>query len=175
MSRQKNKSKNRLSKAQLDTNKKISSLKTMYFNRFLMVRYILAVMVFANFFLAYLCWPAFTSIAAGIMLVLSIGPMWEMGKMYGHTEPAVRWTRRYYVLQLVINCGFCFLVWAAPMASVFPFFADVLAAKIIASVILAFGAVLCILCLRRLDRIQAGRDKQLARIRFFEEKYRLQI
>lgn len=66
MSRQKNKSKNRLSKAQLDTNKKISSLKTMYFNRFLMVRYILAVMVFANFFLAYLCWPAFTSIAAGI-------------------------------------------------------------------------------------------------------------
>lgn len=165
----------KLSKTQLDRNKKISSLKTMYFNRFLMVRYILAVMVFANFFLAYLCWGTFTGIAALVLMILGILPMWEMGKMYGHTDPSVRWTRRYYLIQLVFNCGLTLVIWMAPMESVLPFFADVLAAKIIATLVLMFGGVLCVLCLRRLDRISAGKDKQLARIRFFEDKYRLQI
>ncbi|WP_285944510.1 hypothetical protein, partial [Faecalibaculum rodentium] len=82
---------------------------------------------------------------------------------------------RYYMVQLVFNCGLCLVCWMAPMSSVLPFFADVVAARILATVLLAAGGVLCVLCLRRLDKIEAGRDKQLARIRFFEEKYRLQI
>lgn len=61
------KNKQKLSQSQLDRNKKISSLKTMYFNRFLMVRYILAVMVFASFFLAFLSWQTFTGYAAAAL------------------------------------------------------------------------------------------------------------
>lgn len=169
------KNKQKLSQSQLDRNKKISSLKTMYFNRFLMVRYILAVMVFASFFLAFLSWQTFTGYAAAALLVFAALPMWELGNMYGKAEPSVKWTRRYYMVQLVFNCGLCLVCWMAPMSSVLPFFADVSAARILATVLLAAGGVLCVLCLRRLDKIEAGRDKQLARIRFFEEKYRLQI
>ena len=108
------KNKQKLSQSQLDRNKKISSLKTMYFNRFLMVRYILAVMVFASFFLAFLSWQPFTGYAAAALLVFAALPMWELGNMYGKAEPSVKWTRRYYMVQLVFNCGLCLVCWMAP-------------------------------------------------------------
>ena len=76
-----------------------TSLKTLYFNRFMLIRYSLAIFFFANFFLAYLCWPAPTGIAGVGLLIFSILPCWEMGKMYGQKTPEYKLTKLFFILR----------------------------------------------------------------------------
>lgn len=152
-----------------------ASLKSMYYNRFLMVRYCLAVFFFADFFWGVLSWGTLAGCLGIGLVVLGIMPVWEMGKMYGVTEPARNWTRMYFRLQLVISLAVCVLVWTSPMQSIYPFFNETALTKTIGFLLPLCGVLMSWLCVRRISKIDQGCDRQLQRIQFFETKYNLHI
>ncbi len=152
-----------------------TSLKTLYFNRFMLIRYSLAIFFFANFFVAYLCWPSATGIAGAALLIFSILPCWEMGKMYGQKAPGYKMTKLFFLLQWVFNLVLIFMLAMQPTSEVFPFLNDGNDAKITALVVLVIGFALASWCNFRFYQIDRNLDKTYRRIEFFESKYRLRF
>lgn len=152
-----------------------TSLKTLYFNRFMLIRYSLAVFFFANFFVAYLCWPELTGIGGAALLICSILPCWEMGKMYGQKVVKYGATKLFFCLQWVFNLVCMFMLAMQPTSQVFPFLNDGDTAKLVALGALVIGFALASWCLYRFYLIDRNLDKTYRRIEFFESKYRLRF
>lgn len=152
-----------------------TSLKSMYFNRFMLIRYSLAVFFFSNFFVAYLCWPKLTGIGGAALLIAAILPCWEMGKMYGQKVVKYGATKLFFGLQWIFNLVCIFMLAMQPTSQVFPFLNDGDTAKLVALGVLAIGFALASLCLYRFYLIDRNMDKTYRQIKFFETKYRLRF
>lgn len=152
-----------------------TSMKSLYFNRFLLARYSLAIFFFANFFLAYLCFPEIAGIGAVGMLIMSILPIWEMGKMYGEKTPKYKMTKYFFVLQWFFNLILIFMTALQPVSKTFPFLTDISTSRIVMLVVLVIGLALATFVLYRFYQIDRNVDKAYRRIEFFEKKYRLHI
>lgn len=157
----------------LDKNRKQQSLQSMYFNRFLVVRYMLAIFVFANFAWCYLSWGELGGYIGLAMLILAALPMFEMGRMHAKTNGSFKWTWLYFNLQWLLNLILCVLVWVAPMKYSFSFLTDIILARGIGFGISLIGLIMATIVNIRLRKIDMRTDKQLERIRFFENKYRI--
>lgn len=168
MAKQGRKTEDKLQKSRRET-----SLKTLYFNRFMLIRYSLAIFFFANFFLAYLCWPEVAGIGGAGLIIMSILPMWEMGKMYGDKNPKYKMTKYLFILQWFFNLILIVMTAAQPVSKTFPFLNDGTDARIVMLVILVVGFALATWVLFRFYQIDHNIDKTFRRIEFFEKKYHL--
>lgn len=148
-----------------------ASLRSLYVNRFLLIRYSLAAFFFSNFFLAYLAWPSLTGICAAILFAASLKPCWEMVSLYGEKKVKYTWTRHFFQIQWVFITGCLVLLFTIPTEQLFPFLNNSFQAKAVSASFLTTGFILATLSLRRFGQIQAGTDKTLQKIRFFEKKY----
>lgn len=152
-----------------------ASIRSLYMNRFLLIRYSLATFFFSNFLLAYLAWPGLTGIAAAFLFAASLYPCWQMGTIYGKKKVNATWTRRFFQLQWVFLTGALVLLFTMPVDQLFPFLNNSLQARSTAAAALGIGWILATLSLRRFGQIEAGTDKTWQRIQFFEKKYGIQI
>lgn len=160
---------------QLLRNRRIASMKTLYFNRFILARYSLAIFFFSNFLLAYLCFPEIAGIGAVGMLIMAILPIWEMGKMYGEVAPKYKMTKYFFVLQWFFNLILIFMTALQPVSQTFPFLTDISTSRIVMLVVLVIGLALVTFVLYRFYQIDRNVDKAYRRIEFFEKKYRMHI
>lgn len=172
--RVKAKNKSTVSRDEYTKQKQKASIKSMYFNRLLMVRYFLAIFVFSNFAWTYLNWGSFIGTVGLFLLVLALFPAFEMAKAYGKHDPALKGTWVYFILQFLLCLVMCVMIWTAPVSFLFTFMTETTLSRVLGFGISLIGLVLSFLVLRRLYRVQAGADKQLQRILFFENKYNLQ-
>lgn len=164
--------KKKTNKIDMNTRRK-ATLESMKFNRFLMVRYWLAVFLFSNFTWTYLAWGSLGGWISLILLLVAIPAMLEMGSIYYNPDPKYKWTRMFYWMQLVVCASMCIFPWIAPLQFFFPFFEDILAAKFIVLGINALGLTFAVLVVRRLSKIDKGIDKQNQRIQFLATKYKV--
>lgn len=149
------------------------SIKYMYFSRYLMVRYSVTIMLFANLFWLVFCLPyhdiaLLGIIIAAVMTIYTIVVAIEqLTKMHDRT-PDIPMTRIYFWVQLAVNVILA-LIELSPMGrNVFPFVTTD-SSKWLMEVFLLAGILICIVCEIRIRNINKGRDRYKRVINTFEK------
>lgn len=156
--------------ADFEAKKHDMSVRSMYFSRYLMIRYFSAAFVFANLFwlIFAVCYQDIIAIIlSGVLFVLLIAGSVEQASKWHRKDTDLKITTFYYGLQLIANI-FLAVVCYLPIGKVFfPFMTNTDVANIIFTILIV-GVLGCILVLRRIKNIQNGRDRYLRAIKTFE-------
>lgn len=155
----------------VEEKKKADSIKYLYFSRYLMVRYIVVVFLFANlFWLLILCqyqkWLGVT--VSGIMTILvAIAAIEQLTKMHNR-QLDVPLTRYYFWIQLVVNLILLCCVFSPIKKQLFPFVTNKNSVYLICAFLLV-GIFLVYICERRIHNIRVGKDRYNSAIKTFEK------
>lgn len=169
------KDKKRKSQADIDRQKKRNALKNMYFNRYLMVRYFLAILLFSNFYWALYTWGSWIFVIPAVMLILAVTPCFENIRSYGETAANMKGTKRYYKAQLAVNACLIVLCFTPMFKETMPFLNDTLNSRILACTIFLIGFILSNASYQRLKKIDINNDKQYFRIKQYEKAINLHL
>ena len=152
--------------------RKENSLKSTYFNRYLMLRYSLAAMFFGNLYwllVQLFNWTLYAVIPI-VLLILSILAIAEQFKMYGTKEVYLSKTRLFFNLQSIVQLLLIALVLCTDQISIiFPVFTTKLTSKLFVAFLLGLGLLISILNLQRIKLITEGRDRALLRLQQLEK------
>ncbi|HFE9850358.1 TPA: hypothetical protein ACGBG5_001208 [Enterococcus faecalis] len=158
-------------KKALNLNRKKLSLKTMYFNRYLFVRYLSA-----GFFFINLYWLIALFLVQGKMifipalLILSILPaVFEQAKLYSTPQNITPRTRGYYWLQLIVNVGLLLATFTPLFQVLFPFMKQGINGRTFIVAVLLIGCFLCLWIQHRLRDISSNNDKHYQCIKQYEK------
>lgn len=156
----------------IEQNRKKLSIKSMYFNRYLLVRYVSALFFFTNIYWLISLLLSDSSlyiIPLGLIIVLLFSVA-EQVKMFGkHTNNAKYTNYSFMILfftNIVLIIPTCF---SSSFNQLYPFLLVQEKSKIFVLVILTFGILLSALILYRLYRIKHNEDKHYERIQQYEE------
>ncbi|SES10580.1 hypothetical protein [Salipaludibacillus aurantiacus] len=156
----------------IEKNKKELSLKSMYFNRYLMVRYASALFFFTNlyWFVSLVMSQSALFVLPLILLVVLIISIAEQVKVYSdHTNDA-KYTRYCYKTLLVTNVILLLPVYfSSSFTQLYPFLINESRSKLMIFFILMTGILLSTQILRRLNKIKHNEDKHYKRIKQYEE------
>ncbi|API92142.1 MULTISPECIES: hypothetical protein [Virgibacillus] len=156
----------------MEQNRKKLSIKSMYFNRYLLIRYVSAL-----FFFTHLYWLIsmfmsgstlfFIPLMLIIALVISIA---EQVKIYSnHTNNAKR-TKYCFIMLLLTNVTLILSVcFSSIFTHLYPFLFNQDKTRILVLVILFIGILLSVFVLYRLNQIKHNEDKHFKRIKQYEE------
>lgn len=152
------------------------SLKTMYFNRYLLIRYILALFFFTNlyWFLSLLLSDSSLFFIPALLLIFIIISTVEQTKILNnHTNNAV-YTKNCFKLLFFTNICLIFTVYFDfTFQRLYPFLVDKIASKVSVLFVLLAGILLCFFTLQRLYKIKNNKDKQYKRIKEYEKILKL--
>lgn len=159
-------------RAQVEKHRKELSLKSMYFNRYLLVRYVTALFFFTNvYWLISLLMSHsslyFIPLALIILLLISSA---EQVKLYSHHISNAKYTR-YCFMGLLFASGIFLLMtfFTSSFSRLYPFLVAEEKSKIAVLSFLAVGIWLNLLVLYRLKQIRQNEDKHYKRIKKYEE------
>lgn len=153
----------------VDEVRMMTSLKNMYFNRYLMVRYFLALFAFTNFYWLVLTFKTWVMVIPAVLLVLAILPSYEIVKSYSDKKMKAIWTKRYFVAQFWVNVCLIVLVFSPLFKVVFPFALQRMNVQIILALVFIFASIIAYACIHRIHRIDENTDRQYMRIKQFEK------
>ncbi|APX71434.1 hypothetical protein M5C72_11815 [Companilactobacillus allii] len=160
-------------KKDFERNKNKVSIRSMYFNRFLLIRYLTAGYFFANMYwfilLAGYHKPA--AIIPALLLISSIFVIVEQVKKYHDRGNDVPHAFRYYLAQLLVNLIMAGLSYTSMFSEIFPFVRPNGANFMIS--ILIIGALGCLVLERKIYNISNGLDKSLSRIKDYRNSINL--
>ncbi|WP_244833553.1 hypothetical protein [Clostridium sp. BJN0001] len=149
-------------KQKLEARKKEMSLKAMYFNRFLLVRYITAGFFFANLYwfcsliMSYKVW----AIVPGINLIFIVRAVVEQFTMYSSPIDNAKKTILAYKIILGINVMVMVTIFTPLFYGLFPFLQNNNESHQFIIGIIFIGMIFCAIILKRLQRIKNRTDKQ---------------
>ena len=149
--------------------RKVNSIKNMYFNRYLMIRYFLAACIFANFYWMLSVRDNASKLFAIALLIVGSFACLESIRSYGEKKVSMKWTKRFFNYQLITNICLLVIVFTPFFKAVFPFLQDHMTSRIFISCLLIIGLLMCIACRIRLSKIDTNTDKHYARILQFEK------
>ncbi|MDN3954756.1 hypothetical protein [Sporolactobacillus laevolacticus] len=158
-------------KKSLDHKRAKESLKYMYYNRYLLVRYLTAVFFFANLYwllFLLLAHTKFAFIPLTLLVVLVLVAAEQVKLFSDHTNHTPK-TKLYYWFQLLVNLALLPMVFSPMFSELFPFMANTKAAGQLLSVVLFLSILLCLIILRRLHMIRHDQDRHFARIKEYEK------
>lgn len=159
----------------LNQEKKLQSLRTMYFNRFLLIRYFLALFFFADFYWLFLSLGDWTSAVVGALFLLAIVSAFEMFRVMAHPYYDVNWTKYFFRAQAIVSIGFAALLTLMPVHQLLPFFTDTSISRIIGNAFFLTSFGLSIVANKRLEKIATRTDRQHARIENYKKVLRLNL
>lgn len=148
--------------------KNLLTLKSMYFNRYLMVRYALALFLFSNFYWMLFLQKSVLVALPLAMLIFCLYPCYENFKCYGQARPSMRWTRIFFMCQCVVNMFVIVSVFTPLFKTILPVLTDTTISRVFASSVAFIGWFIDLACLRRFRDIKNNEDKQFKRIIEFE-------
>lgn len=143
------------------------TLRNLYFNRFLLIRYLTASFFFANIYWLLALWLSKSMIVVipilllvGLIVVVS-----EQFQLLSKLESNMINTKIYYYIQITINLCLMVTTWTSGFKLFFPFINTLdKNNKFIVDAVLLLGIVLAIIILRRLNKISRNEDAQYTRI-----------
>lgn len=156
---------------QIEDQRKAASLRNMYFNRFLGIRYATALFFFVNLYWGLSLLLAGTKlflIPAALFLFYGSVAIEHMRLYSTHTND-LPITKICYWVQLFLNIGLLILTFTPIFQKLFPFLADTIEARLLLATILLVGCLLCAFVLRRLHNIRQDRDRHFQRIEAYEK------
>lgn len=158
-------------KKALDTDRKKLSLKTMHFNRYLLIRYISAGFFFTNLYwliLLYLSQSRLLFLPLFLIIVILMS-VFEQAKLYSTPTNVVPRTTNYYRLQLIVSTGLLLVTFTPLFSFLFPFMNKGVSGRAFIAVFLLTGCLLCLWIQNRLRNISLNHDKHYQRIKQYEK------
>ncbi|KAB7665828.1 hypothetical protein [Bacillus sp. B1-b2] len=159
-------------RALLEKNRKKQSLKSMYFNRYLLVRYVTALFFFSNLYwlISLVLSDSILYVIPLVLILFLLASFAEQVKIYSSPTNNARYTKYCFTALLVTNV-ICILpvCFSSSFAHLYPFLVNQDKSRILVLTILIFGLLLAAFILRRLDKIRHNDDKHYARIKSYEK------
>ena len=149
-----------------------TSLKTMYFNRFLIIRYVIAGFFFANlyWFFCLMMSHSIWAIIPGSILIILVRSIWEQCIMYSEPIDDAKNTISSFKVIFYINIGLASISFTPLFNELFPFLEDNIQSHLFVLVIAFISLGISFLSLKRLQKIKNRSDKQLKYIKQIEKK-----
>lgn len=165
------------SKEKLENRRQQTSLKTMYFNRFLLIRYITAALFFSNlyWFSALLISNKITVVIPGVILICMTITALEQFTFFNEPRDEAEKTILSYKITLIINVMLLGLIASPLFSELFPFLIKSNKSKGVILSIDTIGIILCVIALKRLQKIREHKDKQYEYAKQFEKTIRVKI
>ncbi|GBG95162.1 hypothetical protein LFYK43_16210 [Ligilactobacillus salitolerans] len=144
-----------------EANQKKQSKETMAFNRYLLLRYMIALFFFLNiYWLVLLIMARKPGFLVPLLLLLASLPViWEQFKKLHDTSNKLPYSKIYYWLQFGVDTVMLVLCATPAFTAFYPFMSAKGKTLIIA--MLALGMMLCMFLERRVKLIEHDRDKYL--------------
>ena len=138
---------------EIERQRRETALKNTFFNRYLLLRYTIALFFFGNIYwlLNQFIRPSFVIVLPITLIVLAILATVEQFRLYGKRDERLKVTQMFIRSQAVIQMGLLVLTWTSQAARFFVF------------VILLLGLGLCLLNLKRIQEIYERKDKAYQR------------
>lgn len=166
---------NKIAKDKLDKRRKETSLKSMYFNRFLLIRYITAVFFFTNLY--WLCSLIMSNtlcaLVPGITFIFIIRSVWEQCTMYSAPIDNAKKTILAYKVILAENVLLMITIFTPLFKELYPFLMNNTKSRGFILFINLIGAILCVISLNRLNKIKDQSDKQFKLVKQYEKKLKI--
>ena len=152
----------RASKEKLEKRRKETSLKTMYFNRFLLIRYITAGFFFVNlyWFFSLLMSRTIWIAVPVVNLIFIIRSVWEQCTMYSTPIDNAKNTILAYKIILSVNIMLVVALFTPLFNELFPFLTNSMKSYEFIFGIIISGIIFCGISLKRLQKIKDRTDKQ---------------
>ena len=146
---------------EIERQRRETALKNTFFNRYLLLRYTIALFFFGNIYwlLNQFIRPSFVIVLPITLIVLAILATVEQFRLYGKRDERLKVTQMFIRSQAVIQMGLLVLTWT----SLFTIFENNQAARFFVFVILLLGLGLCLLNLKRIQEIYERKDKAYQR------------
>ncbi|MDQ0221908.1 hypothetical protein [Streptococcus moroccensis] len=154
----------------LEKRKQDAAIKTMYYNRYFMIRYVTVFFLVINLnwvAILYLMDSPTMMLIPCLLLVFAIRAMWEQYTMYTKDQKKARYTKYFHWTSMVINLVIIILVIFQQHQSLFPFIKMSLAGTITVISIQLIGLLLSSLVLVKLKKINLKKDKQYKRVKHY--------
>lgn len=154
-----------------EENRKKLSVKTMYFNRYLLVRYVSALFFFTNLYwlISLVMSDSSLFVIPLFVLVGYVVGAAEQVKIYSNHMNNAKYTTYCFTFQLMINIVLllptCF---SSTFIKLYPFLIDHEQSKLFVLTILVTGILFSVFILKRLDKIKHNEDKHYQRIMEYE-------
>lgn len=153
---------------QLFDSKREATIRNMYFNRYLLVRYSIAIFFFLSLFWFLMLYTTGSVVLLMVLpLLILVGAgvsMWEMAMMNRTDQEPAKLTAIFYKSILLVNS---FLILASLMQlypSLFPYLKQSPMSLVSVLIFQVTGILLALINLSRLKRIDQHTDKQYQRI-----------
>lgn len=150
---------------EIERQRRETALKNTFFNRYLLLRYTIALFFFGNIYwlLNQFIRPSFVIVLPITLIVLAILATVEQFRLYGKRDERLKVTQMFVRSQAVIQVGLLVLTWTSLFTTLFPIFENNQAARLFVFVILLLGLGLCLLNLKRIQEIYERKDKAYQR------------
>ncbi|HGK0558807.1 TPA: hypothetical protein ACJY0H_000349 [Streptococcus pneumoniae] len=136
------------------------ALTNTFFNRYLLLRYSIALFFFGNIYWLLNQFINPSPIIFPIMLIVfSILATIEQFKLYGNRKEKLGITLMFVRIQMLISIGLLVLTWTSWFKNLFPIFENNQVARLFVFVVLLLGLVLSLLDIRRIKKIYKRTDK----------------
>ena len=151
---------------EIERQRRETALKNTFFNRYLLLRYTIALFFFGNIYwlLNQFIRPSFVIVLPITLIVLAILATVEQFRLYGKRDERLKVTRMFVRSQAVIQMGLLVLTWTSWFTTLFLIFENNQAARFFVFVILLLGLGLCLLNLKRIQEIYERKDKAYQRL-----------
>lgn len=148
-----------------ELSKKKFSLKAMYYNRFLSIRYLLATLFFTNLYWLVLLgyYGNNVLIPIGMIVFLCIAII-ENIRVYNDNKATMKFTKVSLYLQIITNIALIGLTYTTKFSYFFFFMTQNQTTKLFVITVLLVGCFLCILAIKKISLINSNTDKQYRRI-----------
>ncbi len=150
---------------EIERQRRETALKNTFFNRYLLLRYTIALFFFGNIYwlLNQFIRPSFVIVLPITLIVLAILATVEQFRLYGKRDERLKVTQMFVRSQAVIQVGLLVLTWTSWFTTLFPIFENNQTARFFVFVILLLGLGLCLLNLKRIQEIYERKDKAYQR------------
>lgn len=161
----------KLQKEKLEKRRKETGLKSMYFNRFLLIRYITAVMFFTNvyWFISLMISNSIWSLVPGVNLLVIIIATFEQFAMVNAPINDAKKTSFAYKYLLIASILIGMNAFTPLFNKLFPFLNNSIKSSYLILGVNIIGIILCMISIIRLKKIKNCTDKQFKYIKRYEQ------
>ena len=158
-------------KRKIELEKKQLSLKNMYFNRYLIVRYLTAFFFFMNmqWMILLLSAKSLGSSLPMVLLLAILPAVGEQVKLYRKHQTNVPWTKRYFLFQGVCNILLIPVLFTSGFTLLYPFMANNNRGQLFVFILSVSGIFVSVFIQYRLKKISLNQDQQYIRIKQYEK------
>ncbi|EGJ27776.1 hypothetical protein [Streptococcus porcinus] len=154
-------------KEKMETIRQTSALKTMYYTRYFMIRYVVTFFFFTNLYWIIMLYLSKASATVFIPIVLgtfAFFAMWEQFKMYSTKQKKATVTKTFFKTTIAVNACLIVMTLAGQSYILYPFFNTSFTSRMVVTSLLALGILLSFWMLVKISHINTNKDRQYARI-----------